>query len=219
MKSEVRGFVVSFIIFSLWGTIIIGPFRYFAYVFRDLFIFVFDYVGISSLLSGWIISLMLMGIVLLLLSFGTRKYASYTAGVCALLSLSYYLFNCIIERNFTIVSLTVVAGMALALAFLVFRIDRGSLWLADSYIFSIVVLLFLELVITPLAVLLPDTRSFALRVWMIDVNMMLSTSATNESLGIRIGTLFRLPSLFWGVTLFLLITVPVFILSKNRKKG
>ena len=209
MKSESRGLIVSLMIFFLWGTVVTGPFRYFADAFRSIFLWISESLHVPSFFYGFLVPLLLVAVLLFFLALGTKKNASYTAGICALLSLFYYLFHSILERAFDSVSIAVVIGLALALLFIIFRVDGGSLWLSDAYIFSITVLLFFELVLSPFLLLFPDFREPAGRLWIVE----------SESLGTGIGDLLGLPALLWSGTFFILLMIPVFFLSRGRKKG
>lgn len=207
MKSGTRALIVSIALFLLWGTIFTGPFRYFAYAFRDLFTWILDSLHTSAVFSGFLIFFLLVITMIIFLIVSARKSAQYLAGICALLSLLYYLFTCIQNKSFDSSSFTVTFGLALALLFLIFQADKASLWLADAYIFSVPVLLAFELVLTPLFVtfkLSPNVFSFLFVI-------------PAESLATKIGDLFQVPMLIWSIFLFVLMLIPVLFLSKSRK--
>lgn len=209
MKSESRALLVSVALLLLWGTVLAGPFRYFAYAFRDFFSWALDTMHAPSVPSGFVIALLLILVVVIFLILSAKKIAQYLAGICSLLSMLYYLFTCLQARTFGAVSFTVTIGLALALLFLVIQADRASLWLADLYIMSIPVLMFFELVLTPLFVTVkasPNLLSFLFTV-------------PTESIATRIGSLLHVPMLIWSVFLFALMLIPVIYLTKGRKKG
>ncbi len=201
MKSGTRALTVSIVLLLLWGNILTGPFRYFAYAFRDLFIWIADSLHAPTVV------LILCTVVLLVLS--SKKFARYMAGICALLSMLNYLLGCLRTKSFDTVSFTVTVGLALALLFLILQADKAGLWLADAYIFSIPVLLFFELVLTPLFVTVHASPN------------LLSALFTVPESGIatRIGNLFSVPMLIWSLFLFALMLIPVVYLSRNRKKS
>ena len=209
MKSGTRGLIVSIALFLLWGTIFTGPFRYFAFAFRDLYIWFSELVHMPTVISGFVITLLLIITIVVLLILSARKFAPYMAGVCALLSMCYYLLTCIKSGSFDFVSFTVTFGLALALLFLIFQASKASLWLADAYIFSIPVLLFFELVMTPVYLALKASPDAVSSLFIVPA----------ESLATRIGNLFQVPLLIWSVFLFALMLLPVLYLSRSRKKS
>ena len=209
MKSQTRGLITFLLVFFLWGTIITGPFRYFAYAFRDFFLWIFSRLNSPDIVTFFIVPILLISVMIVFLVLGTKKYAAYTAGICALLSLLYYLFHCILQSSFDSVSFAVVIGLALALAFIIFRVDTGSLWLSDAYIYSLYALLFFELVATPILLNFSDLRETVSGLWPI----LPSTIAPLA------GDLLGLPNLLWDISLFILLSIPVFFLSRGRKKG
>lgn len=186
-----------------------GPFRYFAYAFRDFYTWIMDLFHTSDVVSGFVITLLLIITVILLLILSAGKFSAYMAGICALLSMLYYLFTCIQNKSIGTVSFTVTVGLALALLFLIMQADKAGLWLADAYIYSIPVLMFFELVLTPLFVTVkasPKLLSFLFTV-------------PTGSVATRIGNLFEVPMLIWSIFLFALMLIPVIYLSKSRKKS
>ncbi len=188
---------------------ITGPFRYFAYAFRDFYTWIVDIFHTSAVVSGFVITLLLIITVVVLLILSAGRLSSYMAGICALLSMLYYLFTCIQAKSIGTVSFTVTVGLALALLFLIMQADKAGLWLADAYIYSIPVLMFFELVLTPLFVTVkasPKLLSFLFTV-------------PSESAATRIGNLFEVPMLIWSIFLFALMLIPVLYLSKSRKKS
>lgn len=209
MNSGARALIVSFMLFLLWGTVLTGPFRYFAYAFRDLYTWVIDSLHTQTVLSGFVIILLIAVTLVVLLILGASQFSQYMAALCALLSMIYYLSICIKNDSFDLVSFTATFGLALALLFLIFQANKASLWLADAYVFSIPVLLFFELVMTPLLATIkasPNLLSFFF-------------TAPAAGLAARIGNLFQVPMLIWTVFLFVLVLIPVLYLSKNRMKN
>ena len=113
------------------------------------------------------------------------------------------------QRPVDTVSFTVTFGLALALLFLIFQANKASLWLADAYIFSIPVLLFFELVLTPLFVTIKASPNLVSALFLVPA----------ESIGTRIGNLFQVPMLIWSIFLYALTLFPTLYLSKSRKKN
>jgi len=209
LKSGTRALTVSIVLLLLWGNILTGPFRYFAYAFRDLFIWIADSLHTPAAASGFIIAVVLILCAVVLLVLSSKKFARYMAGICALLSMLNYLLGCIRTKSFDTVSFTVTFGLALALFFLIIQADKAGLWLADAYIFSIPVLLFFELVLTPLFVTVHASPNLLAALF----------TVPETSIATRIGNLFSVPMLIWSLFLFVLMTIPVVYLSRNRKKS
>ena len=209
MKSGLRALIVSIALFLLWGTILAGPFRYFAYAFRDLYSWLPGLFHTPTVISGFIITLLLVITVVVLLILGAKKFSQYMAGICALLSTLYYLFTCLQNKTLGSVSFTVTFGLALALLFLIFQANKASLWLADAYIFSIPVLLVFELILTPLFVTIKVSPNLLSSLFVVPA----------EGIATRIGNLFQVPMLIWSVFLFAIMLIPVLYLSKSRKKN
>ncbi len=209
MKSGTRALLITIALFLLWGTVVTGPFRYFAYAFKDFFRWLLGNLPLP-VPAATVIVVLLLGLVtigLLLLSAG--KFGEYIAGLCALLSLLYYLFTCIQQKSFDAVSFPVTAGLALALLFVIFRGKRPSYWLGDAYIFAIPVLLFSELVLTPISTSFNLESSF-LQAWVAEGDKSLLTG---------MGNWFEIPLWVWTIFLFALILIPIIFFSRGRHKG
>ena len=146
---------------------------------------------------------------IVLLALSAKKYSPYIAGVCALLSMLYYLFLAYRQKDYGVVSFAVAMGLAVALLIQIARAEKLGAWLADAYIFSLPVLLFYELVMTPLYVHF-GIRATALKPFII---------VTKDGLGTWIGNLFGLPMIIWGVFLFSMMMIPLLNLAHNRKKA
>ena len=209
MSGGTRALIVSFILFVLWGTIITGPFRYFANGCRNVYVWAFSQISGTPLFVGLIVSLFICLSTIVLLALSAKKYSPYIAGVCALLSMLYYLFIAFRQKDYDVVSFAVAMGLAVALLIQIARAEKLGAWLADAYIFSLPVLLFYELVMTPLYVHF-GIRSTALKPFII---------VAKEGLGTWIGNLFGLPMIIWGVFLFSMMMIPLLNLAHNRKKA
>ena len=209
MKSGLRGLLVALLLFFLWGTEISGPFRYFSYALENSFLWIFNAMGIYPVFQGFIVPVLMVAILILLLRLCTKKFASYTAGVCALLSLVYYLITYWQTKIFDTVSFAVVIGLALALLFLLLKTERPGLWLCDAYLFAIPVLLFYDLLFIPLVRKFPAVFQWAEKVLAI----------SNAALSSKIPDILGLPSLVWSAFLFIVIAIPVVFYSKDRKNG
>lgn len=209
MNSGSRGLIVSILLFVLWGTLVTGPFRYLAYAFRSVFLMLCRFAHLPQVLSAFLVTLALAIVAVIFLLLSSKKSAEYMAGIGAILSVLYYLYTCIISRSFNSLSFPVALGLAAALLFMMIRSEGGSLWLGDAYFYSIPVLLFYELVLTPLFSALKISGTL--------LSPFITVSGTG--LSTRIGNLAGVPVLIWGVFLFTLTLLPVIFFSKGRAKG
>jgi len=209
LNSGSRGLIVSILLFVLWGTVITGPFRYLAYAFRSVFLMLCSLAHIPQVFSAFLVTLALALVAVIFLLLSSKKSAEYMAGIGAILSVLYYLYTCIVSRSFDSLSFPVALGLAAALLFMMLRAESASLWLGDAYFYSIPVLLFYELVLTPLFSALKISGT------------LLSPFITVPDAGLstRIGNLAGLPVLVWGVFLFTITLLPVIFFSKGRAKG
>lgn len=200
---------MSILLFVLWGTVITGPFRYLAYAFRSVILAICVAAHIPTVVSGFIVTLALACVVVAFLLLSSRKSAEYMAGIGAILSVLYYFYTCIISRSFNSLSFPIALGLAAALLFMMLRAESASLWLGDAYFYSIPVLLFYELVLTPLFGMAKIS------------DKLLSPFITvpHSGLSTRIGDLAGLPALVWGVFLFTVTLLPIIFFSKGRAKG
>jgi hypothetical protein len=164
---------------------------------------------IPMVVSAFIVTFALACVAVVFLLLSSKKSAQYMAGIGAILSVLYYLYTCIVSRSFNSLSFPVALGLAAALLFMMLRAEGASLWLGDAYFYSIPVLLFYELVMTPLFSAVKISGNL-LSPFIIVRDTGLST---------RIGDLAGLPVLVWGVFLFTLTLLPVIFFSKGRAKG
>ncbi len=208
MKSGTRGLLISIFLFILWGTMVTGPFRFFSYAFRDTFSWIFTSLHVPLSASAILIVVLCTAVSVALLILSNKKNGLYLAGVCALLSLLYYLVGAIRTRSLDTLTFSVTAGLAIALLFLVLQAKKASLILADAYIFSIPVLLFTELALVPLFRTIGSTPSFFAGF----------IRNPDDALGVRIGDFLGVPMLVWSLFLFAISLIPILFFAKGRTK-
>lgn len=209
MNSGSRGLIISILLFVLWGTVITGPFRYLAYAFRSLSLMLCNVAHIPTIVSAFLVAFALACVTVVFLLLSAKKSAEYMAGVGAILSVLYYLYTCIVSNSFDALSFPVALGLAAALLFMMLRAEGASLWLGDAYFYSIPVLLFYELVMTPLFSAAKISGKL--------LSPFITVSDTG--LSTQIGDLAGLPMLVWGIFLFTLTLLPIIFFSKGRAKG
>lgn len=209
MSSGIRALIISIVLFLLWGTILTGPFRYFAKAFRDFFAWGLMKTHAPAALSGFAMVLLLLMVTIVLLILSSKRYAGYIAGLCSVLSMAYYLFVCLKNQSFDTLAFPIAAGLALALLFLIFQSDGAGLWLADAFIYSIPVLMFIELILSPVIVA-AHAASGGLSAFF----KVPKISAATE-----IGNFLQIPMLVWSVFLFALLLIPTVYFSRNRRTG
>ena len=209
MKSGVRGFIISALLFLFWGTFIAGPFRYLALAFRNVSYSVAGIFKLPAIAEVLVVTLFLAIVILGYLLLSARKPAHYFAGGGAILSVLYYIYICFNNRSFDGLAFPVALGLAVALIFLLFDLKRAGLWLGDAYFFAVPVLLFYEFIMTPLYRTLQIT----------DNPLAPFIDVESTSLATRWGNVLSVPMLVWGIFLFVIILLPVAHFSKDRKKG
>lgn len=207
MTSGVRALIVSIALLLLWGTVLTAPFRTFAHAAMNFYAGVFRNSHMPPVLLGFVLALLLTATVAAMLIIGATDFSRYMAGICASLTMLYYLYTCIRDTYFDFSSFAIAAGLALALLFLIFQADRVGMWLADAYIYSIPIWLFVELILTPILIANKATG-----------NAFASYFAVQkESLATKIGDFLQIPMLVWSCFLFALMMVPLVFFSRGRK--
>jgi hypothetical protein len=155
-----------------------------------------------------IIVVLLAGVTVLYLVASATKISPYLAGTGAILSVLYCLYKCIVSRTIETNSFVLAAGLALATIFLLLRADKANQWLGDAYFYAIPVLLFYELVVTPLYLFAGASADMLSPFIVPDMNGLL----------ISIGNLAGVPMLVWGIFLFVLLLLPVIVFSRDRSR-
>ncbi|NLC84930.1 MAG: hypothetical protein GX749_07640 [Ruminococcaceae bacterium] len=209
MKSQTRALIVYLIVFVLFSTAFMGPFRYFSEVVTKA---ASTLTGLLPLGSGWsaVLQLVLRSLILtLLLLFGRNRQSYYLAAICALVGMLYHLVIAVSTRTIYPVSLSIAIGLALALLFLILPSRRPLLWLADGFILAVSVSLLYDGVLGPLFNLLKlRTDTFAPLFVLPD-----------QSLINRLGGHLGLPALVWSLLIAVLALLPVILWSRGRQKG
>lgn len=208
MNSGTRGLIVSIVLFFLWGTMITGPFRYLSYAFRNGTLKVLGILHTPPLVAAFIVITLLVGITVLFLIVSATKISPYLAGIGAILSTLYCLYRCIESRSVETYSFVLVVGLAVTVLFLLLRVEKANEWMADAYFYAIPVLLFYELVVTPLYLSTGASGDMLLPFIMPDLDGLLTS----------IGNLAGVPMLVWGIFLFMLMLLPVIVFSRDRSR-
>lgn len=208
MKSGLRALIVSLALFVLWGTTITEPFRTFATVCQNFFGRVLRGTSMPPVMLGFVISLLLIALLIILVVLGSTDFSRYMAGICAALSMLYYLYTCIQKASYDFRVFPIAVGLAIALLFLILQKDHAGMWLADAYVYSLFILLFVELILTPLSIAVKVPSGKMIPFFPVPV----------ESLATKIGNFLDLPMLIWSGFLFVLMLIPVVYFSRNRKR-
>lgn len=207
MKGGSRALILSFVLFLLWGTIFAAPFRFFALAFRNAAEKGLDLLSVPTALSGWLIAIFLAILTVGLLIASSRPISCHIGGLCALLGLCYYVYSCIQTKSIDSNMITVTAGLAVALLFLLFQTEKPNRWLGDAYIFSIPVMMFFELVLSPIFIRLQINTS------------LLAPFIRVPDTGIadRIGDFLTLPAPVWSIFIYVMVLVAIVFFSRGRE--
>jgi hypothetical protein len=207
VKSGLRALIVSLALFLFWGTTITEPFRTFATACHNFFGRVLRNTSMPPVMLGFVISLMLIVFLIILIFIGSSDFSRYLAGICAALGMLYYLYTCIQKSSYDFRVFPIAVGLALALLFLIFQADHAGMWLADAYVYSLLMLLFVELILSPLSIATKIPSGKMIPFFAVPV----------DSLATKIGNFLDLPMLIWSGFLFALMLIPVLYFSRNRK--
>jgi hypothetical protein len=207
VNSGVRALIVSIALFLLWGTMVTVPFRTFAHAAMNFYGRVLRYSHMPPVALGFVLALLLAATLVALLILGATDFSRYIAGISASLTMLYYLYTCIRDTHFDFLAFPIAVGLALALLFLIFQAEYAGMWLADAYVYSILMLLFIELVLTPISIAnkVPAGKLTPL------------FSVPTDSLATKISDFLQIPMFVWGGFLFALVLVPVVYFSRGRK--
>ncbi len=209
MKSQTRALIVYLIVFVLFSTAFMGPFRYFSELMMKA---ATTLTGVLPLGAGWaaITQVVLRSLLLtMLLLFGRSRQSHYVAAICALVGMLHHLIIAVTTRTIYPVSLPIAIGLALALLFLILPSRRPSLWLSDGFILAVSVGLIYDGVLGSLFNLLHlNSNTFAPLFVLPD-----------QSLINRLGGHLGLPALVWALLIAVLALLPVILWSRGRQKG
>ncbi len=102
--------------------------------------------------------------------------------------------------------ITVTAGLAAALLFLLFQTEKPNRWLADAFIMSIPVMMFYELVLSPLFLQFQIKTDLLAPV----------ISVPGTGIADRIGDFLTLPTPVWSIFIYAMAMVAVAFFSRGR---
>jgi glucan phosphoethanolaminetransferase (alkaline phosphatase superfamily) len=207
LKGGSRALILSLVLFLTWGTILSAPFRFFALAFRNAAEKGLDSLSIPTALSGWLIAVILAMVTIGLLFLSSKPVACHIGGICALISISYYVYTCIRTKSIDPNMITVTAGLAAALLFLLFQTEKPNRWLGDAYILSIPVMMFFELVLSPL-----------FSQFQIEADLLAPVISVPESgIADRIGDFLTLPTPVWTLFIYAMAMVAIAFFSRGRE--
>lgn len=210
MRSEERAGLISVILLILWGTLLTEPFHLFTGYLYSTLTSVEGVVNIKqgTPLFGFITSVVLALICIVLLLISKTNVAEYIPCVVFCLS-GVKLFTKIISSRTFIVKDAVVVVIALSVIAILHAasLKKVLLWFADFVILSIPVYLFTGLVTKPVGAL----GKVVGKIFYIN-------RIQEENIAACFKGLFGLPTLLWGVVLFILLILPIiyYTLSKRR---
>jgi len=213
LKRRERAIVSFLILLFLWGTILTGPFKYFAWMTRDVGAFIMDKTGAAGDLRIFIAYLISILCMIGLFFLGRSKNRGWVCAVCAISSLCFYLiqsFHSIKEiQTIQTIPVYIAVGLALALISAVTSASALEQWLADLFVLSIPVMIVYDALLVPMFSFLKlDTGIFS--PW-------IEIPGTSLFMGV---SLLHWPVLVWGVALTAAVLLPAvyFIASKTKGK-
>lgn len=210
MRSEERAGLIAVILLVLWGTLLTGPFHIFTGYLYNMLSSIEVSIGIKegTAVFGFITALLLAVICILLLLLSKTFVAEYIpcaafglAGVALFIkTLSSRTFN-VKESVIIVIALSAIAILHAA------ALKKALLWISDFVILSIPVFLFTGLVTKPIGNMGKTIGKI------LYINREQKANITSCFKG-----LFGIPSLVWGVVLFVLLILPIiyYCLSKRR---
>lgn len=207
MKKRERTIISFIILLFLWGTILTGPFRYFAWMTRDAGSYAMGKLaagGDFKVFAAYLISILCMvGLFIL----GRSKNRGLLCAVCAISSLCFYLVQSggVIMTNQT-VPLFIAIGLALALIASVIRTNAIEQWLSDLFVLSIPVMIVYDALLTPLFSFLKlGTDIFAPYIEISPSSIFMDV------------TFLHWPVLVWGLIITALAIIPTVYFTTSQK--
>lgn len=209
MNSRSRQILLILVLAAAWGTVLSSPFRAFADMVRDVGLRLFDAVGASSVLSVFLAYLLLLAVLVLLSVLVRGPRQRIVAAACALSAFAYHLAFCIRDGKLYDVAFSTAVGLAIALAFLLFRSKKPVLWLTDAYIAALPALAIHD------AFLVPVFDRIGVRLTHLEPWFILPTT----SAVMRLDGFAGLPAFVWGLGVAILVVGSSVILSSGRGRG
>ncbi len=208
MKRRERALIVFIALILFWGTIISTPFKYFAWMTRDVGKFAFDRLGINGnagIFVAYVISIICMIALFIICKSGSKVFVS---AICSIASLIFFIITDFAKLD--AVPLSIVIGITLSLFAVIIKTNSFEAFLADLFILSIPVMILYDALLVPIfSYLKINTEIFA--PWII-------ISKTSYFSGV---TFFSWPSIFWGLILTAIAFVPAiyFVNSNSGSKS
>ena len=215
MKRRERAILSFLVLLFLWGTILTGPFKYFAWMTRDIGNFIMGKAGAGADLRVFIAYIISILCMTGLFWIGRSKSRGLICAVCAISSLCFYLiqsFSTLKEiKAIQTVPLFIAIGLTLALISAIIRTNSLELWLADLFVLSIPVMIVYDTLLVPIFVFLN-----------LDTNLLSPWVAIPKTSLFMEISLLHWPVLVWGllVTAAALLPAGYFITSgASKTKG
>ena len=212
MKRRERAIISFVILLFLWGTFLMGPFRYFSWMTRDIGAFLMTKLGAGGdlrIFFAYGISILCM-VGLFFLGRSSRR--GMVAAICAISSLCFYIlqsFGSFAEiKNITSIPFFIGVGLLLALIAAVAKTSAFEDWLGDLFLLSIPVMIVYDALLVPLfSFFKMDTTIFA--PWI---------EISNTSLFMEV-KLLGWPVLVWGVVITVTAVFPAIYFIGSKAKG
>jgi hypothetical protein len=206
MKRRERALILFPILLFIWGTLLSGPFRYFAWMTRDLGDFVLKALGAQvnvRIILAYLFSVAVMTGLFLIRRSGARNAIP---AICSIASAVFYF----VQSSFS-GSIPVYIAIGLVFALLAYAIRSVLLeeYLTDLFLLGIPVMMIYDTLLVPLFV------SFRL-----DTDLFYPWVDIPESSLFMGLSLLKLPVLIWGIVMTLLTVLPAiyFVSGESRKR-
>lgn len=208
MKSHIRAWIITGILFFLWGTLPVSPFAYFAAMIRQWGDFLFQRGFLPAAWQSILIYLLLTAVFIAFLLVGRSRSRIYIAGICALAGMAHHLIYCLRTDRLYAVSPAIAIGLALALLFLLIKSSQPSLWLSDGFIMALPVYLLYDGLLNPLFRLLKLDFRHLSPFMPVPENTLLSALAG----------IWGIPLYAWALLPTAMALIPLIFLTQGRQK-
>ncbi len=213
MKRRERAIISFIILMLLWGTILTGPFKYFAWMTRDTGSFFMSKIGAGTDLRVFVATIFSILCMVGLFLIGRSRGRALICAICAIASLCFYLIGSYLAlkdiKDIQTIPLFIAIGLTLTLVAAVTKTDALEQWLADLFILSIPVMIIYDTLLVPFFVFLKiDTRLLAPWIVIPDTSLFMAVS------------ILQWPVWVWGilVTAAALLPAVYFIAAKAKGK-
>ncbi|MBP5492634.1 MAG: hypothetical protein J6Y08_07300 [Clostridiales bacterium] len=209
MRSDIRGLIVSILLFLLWGTVLVYPFRTVSDLISQTTQTVAGKLPLPAFVFAILVLLVVMGLTCVALFFGRSEISDALVLCFSSCSCILYCVQVIKTRSFSIEAAFVALVTVLSVTLVVLKKTEITRYLADCFIFALPVSMFYECVMNPLY------RLLKLNIYKFSPFIVVP----QKGIFSKVGNLLHLPLVVWGTFFFILTLLPVMYLAGGRKEG